>query len=87
MKELIDVKPGWTVVAICAPVVMAGLVCAVVYQTREMFYVSVFGAGLMLVALPFFVTLIHLFWRIPLLVIDSIEMAWRWVRGFFVQKK
>jgi hypothetical protein len=87
VKELREVRPGWALVAVCAPVVVVGLVCAVVYRSREMFYVSVFGAAFMLMALPFYVILISLFWRIPVLVIGSIELLWRWARSFFVQKK
>ena len=52
-----------------------------------MFYVSVFGAVLMLMALPFYVILISLIWRIPLLVVGLIELVWRWGRWFFWERR
>jgi hypothetical protein len=53
VKDLNDIKPVWVLVAVTLPVMLAGLCCALIFHNASMFYVSLLGAGLMVVAIPF----------------------------------
>jgi hypothetical protein len=76
MRDRSNIRPVWLLAAITVPVIAAGFMSSLIYESWSMFYLSLVGAALMVVVFPFVVflgSLVHGIPRATIRLIDCLQ--------------